>query len=88
MAFNINKVNKIGGQALYGNAPQILTYANSAGDTVTATGFFNSLVGQVTTGDIIKVVNYVSGVPDDVVDYLVTSVISGVVAITLITDLS
>ena len=88
MAYSINKVNKIGGQSLYGNAPQVLTYKNDAGDTVSATGFFNSLAHEVYAGDIIKVVNYNSGVPYDVVDYLVTSVSAGVVAITLITDLS
>lgn len=81
MAISMDKLNKIGGQSLKGNAPQMFTYDNAAGDTVTAAGFFNKFAPLLCVGDIIMVVNYTSSAPSGAVTYVVKSIVSGVVTI-------
>ena len=81
MAFSKLKLNKIGGMALKGNAPQVFTYDNKAGDTVTADNFFNPVADLLAVGDIIRVVNYTSTAASGLVDYVVASITAGVVVI-------
>lgn len=81
MAFSKLKLNKIGGMALKGNAPQVFTYDNAAGDTVTADNFFNSVADLLSVGDIIRVVNYTGTAASGLVDYVVASITAGVVVI-------
>ena len=82
MAYSKDNLSIIGGQALKGYAPQVLTYANKSGDDVTASGYFNSAAQIVSAGDVIKVVAYTTGTPSGAADYVVTSVSGGTVSIT------
>lgn len=81
MALSMDKLNKIGGQSLKGNAPQVFTYDNGAGDTVTAAGFFNKFAPLLGVGDLIIVVNYSSSKPATAVIYTVASIEAGVVTV-------
>lgn len=82
MALSKLKLNKIGGQSLRGGAPQVFTYDNGAGDTVTSAGFFNAFAPLLAVGDLIIVVNYSSSVPATAVIYTVSAISSaGVVTV-------
>ena len=81
MAFSKLKLNKIGGQSLKGNAPQVFAYDNAAGDTVTASNFFNPVADLLSVGDIFRVVNYTGTAASGLVDYVVASISAGVVTI-------
>ena len=81
MAYSKDNINKIGGTSLKGNAPQVFTYANKSGDTVTADGYFNAAAGIMAPGDIINVVAYASGAPSGVAVYYVKTVAAGVVTV-------
>lgn len=81
MAYSNDNLNKIGGQALRGHAPQVLTYANKSGDDVTASGYFNEAAPMLAAGDVIKVVSYTGGTPSGAADYVVTSASGGSVSI-------
>lgn len=82
MALSKDKLNKIGGQSLKGNAAQVFTYLNSAGDTVTAAGYFNGMADLLGVGDLILVINYSSSKPATCVVYTVSEISSaGVVTV-------
>lgn len=81
MALTKANLNKIGGQSLKGNAAQVFTYLNAAGDTVTAAGYFNAFAPLLGVGDLIIVINYSSSVPATAVIYTVASISSGVVTV-------
>lgn len=81
MAYDKGNLNKIGGTSLKGNAPQVFTYANKAGDTVTAANFFDPAAGLMAPGDIIRVVAFSGSTPSGVADYYVTAVADGAVTV-------
>jgi hypothetical protein len=65
MAFTIANFSPIGGQGRQGKAPQLFSYGTlDTHATVDASGYFNSVAGQLHIGDVIFVTVFATAIGD------------------------